>query len=595
MALNKNNFSIRRNERFYSLVLAVGLALLLFGNGINGQFVYDDTWVIGQNPTVGQFGEVFHQLILPYHYLQPETGLYRPLTLIAFTGNYLFGAGPASFHIVNILLHALNSWLILLLIYKLFRSRRLAYLTALIFLFLPIHTEAVSFISGRADLLAFFFSLLALLALSYQRYWLSGILFGLALFSKESALALIPLLAFWFWVYENQNLKASLKRTVYFLPSFGLYLLLRYVALGSNFLANDADPIYNPLKFAGAASRFYTALRVMLLYLYKTFIPTHLSADYSYNQIPLIHSPLDWSVLAGLAVLAVIVWLVVWRRSRPTLWAAGAAIFLASYLIISNFVFPIGTIMAERTFYFPSLGLALIAAAAVDRLSQWRLQPLWLGLMAGVLLFYGWVVIQRNPVWHNRLALYQDMVKTAPDSIHAKVNLAIYYIQNGHWGEGKKLLLATYPLAPEHLPLLDSLGVLAEHEQRWGDAEQFYLRALALRPHYATALSNLGRMYFQRGQYQKAADIYWQEFNYHQQAGAMLVYAMSLSKLGRYDQAIAAVKQYFGDPPADQRLQFALGYAYYKKGDKVTANKYFKDAKNPNLSDEAFIKSIEQF
>ena len=187
------------------------------------------------------------------------------------------------------------------------------------------------------------------------------------------------------------------------------------------------------------------------------------------------------------------------------------------------------------------------------------------------------------------------MVADSPRSWHAKNNLGNLLIKSGRWEEGKRLLMESYASFPDHAPLLDALGIVAEHEQRYEDAERFYIRAIKVRPHYATAFSNLGRMYFQLQRYDLAAPLYWSEFQYRARPDFMLVYAMSMSKLGRFNEAIATVTQYYGEYPDDERLQFALGFAYYKKGDKIKANEYFKTSKNPALNEEEFIKSIEKF
>ena len=99
-------------------ILAVVLSFALFGNGIGGDFVFDDTIVIVGNPFIsGQlngFGEIF---TTPYFAYQPLPGLYRPLTIASYSLNaFLFGFSPVSFHIVNILLHALYS--LILYLYK---------------------------------------------------------------------------------------------------------------------------------------------------------------------------------------------------------------------------------------------------------------------------------------------------------------------------------------------------------------------------------------------------------------------------------------------------------------------------------------------
>jgi Flp pilus assembly protein TadD len=152
--------------------------------------------------------------------------------------------------------------------------------------------------------------------------------------------------------------------------------------------------------------------------------------------------------------------------------------------------------------------------------------------------------------------------------------------------------LEAQKIAPDHLPLLDALGILAEHEGRLTDAEAYYAKTLAIQPHYSTAVSNLTRLYYQNGFFQKSADLAWQEYQYNPTEDMMVVYAMSLIRLKRYDDAIAVMTKYYGDNPANINMQFALGVAYWKKGDKTGADVYFKESKNPQLSDKEFIDLV---
>lgn len=588
--------NLSTKEKIFAFLALAAVSLIIFGNGIGGNFVYDDDWVISRNPTLVNFSSIPGQFLSSYHYLQPETGLYRPLTLISYAFNLVFGKGPIGFHLVNIILHAINAFLIFVLLFELFKSKRLAYISSFLFLLLPIHVEAVTSISGRGDLLAFFFSILTFDFLRRGKYKTSSVFLLLGLFSKESAIGILPVLAFYPWVHKREKIIEIVKKMFYFLPSIALYAVMRYLALKDNFLSNDASHIYNPLKFTDPLTRFYSALKVMFLYIWKTIIPLHLSADYSFDQITLIKSFLSPWVLSGVVLLALIFAVIFWSRTKKSALAFGAAVFVSSYFVISNFIFPIGTIMGERAFYLPSLGIAVMLAFAAEKLTQKKFLkfPL-LVILLFLSLFYSRLIFLKNRVWASGEVLFNDMVKESPYSVHAKTNLGIYYAKTNKWDKAKVFLEEAYKITPDHPPLLDALGIIAEHENRYKDAERFYLKAISIRPHYATALSNLGRMYFELGQYENSAEIYWREFSFQQKPAYILVYAMSKSKLGKYDEAIGAIKKYYGENPNDLKLKFALGYAYYKKGDKAVADRYFKESKNPAISDEEFIKGLEKF
>ncbi len=584
-------------SKYFLLVAGIFIvcSFVIFGNGIKGDFVYDDTWVIGRNPTVSDFGQVAHQFARPYHYHQPESGLYRPLTIASYSFNFLFGKSPAGFHVFNILLHALNSFLVFVLLYELFKSKKLAWTASLLFLVLPIHVEAVTFISGRSDLLAFALSVFCLLFYSKKRYLASAVFFMFALFAKESAIALIPVIAVWMLWFEKLPVLSSLKRSLYYVPFGVVYLIFRAIALGEYFLANDATSIYNPIKFAGFFEKIFTSFHVFSLYLWKTFIPINLSADYSFNQIPLVQNPLDLGFLVGAIAILWLVYLIYKKRSSDSVLAIGALLFLGGYSIVSNLFFSIGTIMAERTFYLPSLGLVILVSWLLLRMKEFsRFSRIADVVFVVILVVYSVVAFNRNLAWRDAETLFLDMTQSSSKSAHAKTTLGITYLKLGKWEQGRRVLTEAQEIARDHVPLLDAMGILAEHDQRFDDAEKLYLRALELRPHYATALSNLGRLYFMRGEYKKTADFFKSEMMYDPSATTVLVYAMSEAKLGNYDVAIKSIIDTFGENPKDTNLKFALGYAYYKKGDRDQADKYFKESKNPELSDEEFIKSLEK-
>src|SRR3989338_82085 len=105
MKILKNNF-------FIFCILTV-LAFILFGNGLAGDFVFDDRSVIVAQPLVEDISGIFKAFVHPYHYNRPQSGLYRPLTSASYTLNWhLFSGQPYGFHLVNIFLHAIASFLV---------------------------------------------------------------------------------------------------------------------------------------------------------------------------------------------------------------------------------------------------------------------------------------------------------------------------------------------------------------------------------------------------------------------------------------------------------------------------------------------------
>ncbi|XP_043374000.1 protein O-mannosyl-transferase TMTC1 isoform X3 [Dermochelys coriacea] len=154
-------------------LLLAGLCALCYGSSLRGEFVHDDVWAIVNNPDVraaapwaGVFANDFWGKGMAENSSHKS---YRPLCVLTFKLNILLaGMNPFYFHAVNVFLHCLVTLVLMYTCDKaVFKDSRLAFVTALFFAVHPIHSEAVTGIVGRADVLACLLFLLAFL--SYNR------------------------------------------------------------------------------------------------------------------------------------------------------------------------------------------------------------------------------------------------------------------------------------------------------------------------------------------------------------------------------------------------------------------------------------------
>jgi len=183
-----------------------------------------------------------------------QGGFFRPLVILSYVvDSRLWATNPFGYHLTNVALHTLNSYLVFILSARLIRrngydpaiSFRISVAAGLIFLLLPSHTEAVSWISGRTDLIATLFFLLALIFYdSYQQErhipYLAGtlVLFTLALFAKESAICLpLIIIAMELSPATRQEQAPDFRRAIETGGMFVLILLgyffVRYAAIGT--------------------------------------------------------------------------------------------------------------------------------------------------------------------------------------------------------------------------------------------------------------------------------------------------------------------------------------------------------------------------
>lgn len=504
-------------NKWLVLVLYLILSFLLFSNTFQNDFVFDDVPVIRDNQILKNINHL-PKLFTSYYYHSPA-GLYRPITMVSYALNYfLFGSGAWSFHLINILLHALNCWFLYLLIYQLTKNSVLAILTSWLFLILPIHTEAVTGLVGRAELLAFFFSFLTLLILisSQTKNWhlfLIAIFYLMALLSKETALAVLPICLFFYWYQGHLNRDRTKKLFVLGLILV-IYLSIRYLILGPYFLANNATLVENPLKFVSTEQRIFTALKVLSLYLWKIIFPLHLSSDYSYNQIQIVGNLANWLTLIGLTIFLVLIYCLCRPKKIPLNFYFGSVIFFWSFLPISNLFTPIGTIMGERLMYFPSAGVCLIFSSFILNLAKSKsFKLLAIMILLSLSAFYLIRTWLRNFDWRNEKSLYFSAVKASPNSVLSRSNAGAMYILEGNYEQAEKEILIANQIYPYYPHAVNNLGLIYHHRGEFEKAEAQFLKTLEISPDYIAAYENLALNYLVWGKYQEAKEWLLKFFN----------------------------------------------------------------------------------
>jgi tetratricopeptide (TPR) repeat protein len=441
------------------LGLALGLiTLLTYSNSFEAGLTLDNKVVLAQDPRIREWNGQNLRLIFQENYWWPyaASDLYRPLTTLSYLCNYAVlgnGARVAGYHWMNFLLHWANAWLVLVILRRLTARTGVALLAAALFAVHPVNVESVTNIIGRADLLAAF-SILAGGWCYLRAAGVSGLrklpwLGGVALIAcagvlmKESALMIGAFVLLYDWLWRWPELPGATWRER--LPAACLLLWARHRLL-------YASPVYgqsfvdNPIAYAGVFPGFMTAMKVIGRYLGLLVLPGTLSCDYSYNQIPLFGEMAHWwenlYAWVALAVVAALVWAAVRGRRGHVLFAWGTLFFLLMLLPTSNLLVPIGSIMAERFLYLPSLGFCLVAAlalwpmgGALARLGveNPRWQP-WAARALPALVVAGFALRThvRNADWRGDLALWKSAVAAAPDSFKTHKGYA-----NALWDAGR--------------------------------------------------------------------------------------------------------------------------------------------------------------
>ncbi len=575
-----------KKETVLVLLVAIALPFLIYGNSIRGDFVFDDRVVIQERPDLKNLGNIFNLFVSPYHQNTPQSSLFRPLTMVSYSLNYaVLGNSPAGFHIVNIIFFGLCSFLAFLVILKLSGSRRLAYVSAVLFLTHPIHTEAVASIVSRAELLALFWGLLAVLLFLKNRPFLSAGSFFLAILSKEIAFGLLPVIFLIDWFWRSARFKLVVKKMVWYLVPTGAYLLLRYFALGANIFSNTiTNYVENPLKFLPWPERIAGAFKVLTLYLYKLIWPVELSADYSYNAIGLVKNIfVSLPALLGLAALALLIFLSFYPKTRKNMVGLAAALFWGPFLIIGNILTPVGTIMAERLMYFSSLGFIIFPALLFVYLGERSvfLKKFSVFLVVMISLLFSVRTIARNEDWLTNRSIFSASADTSPNSAISHYSLTSIYINEGKWAEAEHELQVAQNIYYDYSYGLNLAGIVASHKNDLVSAEKLYKRSIELNKNALNAYINLGNLFYKQKKYQEAAANYERasQINPHDNYPKAHYVASKLAA-NDYNGALDGIAKYYNWKINDDvELVTIAGLAYYLKRDYSSALQYLTRAK----------------
>ncbi len=220
-----------------SAALIIVLGFIVYSNSLNGAFIWDDEYLIQNNIYIKSwsgFPDIFTKDIGAG--VGHRFNFYRPLQMLTYIIDYsLWKSNVKGYHLGNVLFHILAALAIYWLITILSKDKLLSLITSLLFVVHPVHTEAVSYISGRSDSLALCFMLLTIIfyirnldAKRLSIYLCMIISYTGALLSRENSLILPVLLLLFHYTFRK---KFSLKQFLPLAVLAGIYITLRMTLL----------------------------------------------------------------------------------------------------------------------------------------------------------------------------------------------------------------------------------------------------------------------------------------------------------------------------------------------------------------------------
>src|SRR3989344_7524362 len=487
-----------------SILIFFCVAVLIFyGNVLFGDFVFDDNIFIENNVQIRSL------LNIPEIYESNTTSgsglsgdnFYRPNQQLIYTLLYsLFGLSTFFFHLVPIIFHILNGFLVFLLFTKLGISRRNSFLGVLIFLLHPILTQAVSYVSGLSEPLvttsifaAILLFIQSMKEVSLKRYlcWVvaSSILFAFGLFSKESGLILLPLILIVGIFLYKKGLLTNLKR-------FGLVLLILsiisvlYIYLRLNFL-NFTGVLglttYNNLYTENLWVRIVTFIYVLPEYFKMILFPKDLYYEKSYFAIS--------AILVTQSAVSIVIIVTSFYVAIKSLVKKNGELFLGiGWFFVAMLPFygiiPMNAIYLEHWLYIPLIGIIFCLAYLFDEYQDFS-KKILPGLLVFILIVFGLRVMARNAEWGDPIKFYRNELQYAPQSARIHNNLAMEFADRDD-------CLSAIPHYEEAIAISDvypqthqNLGKCLEAIEYFDEAYQEYVRALVIEPNFSYSISSL--------------------------------------------------------------------------------------------------------
>jgi tetratricopeptide (TPR) repeat protein len=434
---------LTEKRRYLWVAGILAITFIMFIPAIRSEFItFDDLQYVVENPYIK--GLTADNLKAIFFRDANDLGNYHPVTLVTYAVNYAFSElDPIPYHLVNVLLHLLNTFLVfqlsMLLFTRLGLDRRLllSSIVALLFGIHPLHVESVAWVSGRKDLLYTCFYMLSLI--SYVRYLdkksagmyiLALVFFLLSLMSKGMAVTLALSVVAIDYLLKRDLL--SKKVILEKIPFFAMSLLFGIIAI----MVQQAQGATEIIKF-GVADRVVFASFGFTQYLIKLVFPYKLCGYYPYPDLKVATIPAAWyfSVVPVLAFVGTLGYFSLLRPNRKIVF--GIVFFLLNVLLVLQ-LFPVGSaVMADRYTYLSSFGFFFLVALGSGFLMQNRAATRLMipGLFLAYAALLSFVSNQRCAVWHDSYSFWNDIVEKYPHFYPAINNLGEFYEKDGRTEE----------------------------------------------------------------------------------------------------------------------------------------------------------------
>ncbi len=624
----KNN---NQNKILLPFVLIALFISVIYSNTLNSSWHFDDYDNITQNSKLHienlKFDSIVQTLFAMPGGNNDNPKLYRPTACFTFGINWYFGKDDVrGYHVFNITIHILTSFVLFLLITKLLSTPALkkrykgnkyfvALLATMLWAINPIQVQAVTYIVQRMASLAAFFYVLGLFFYVCGRsapnlkgliyYLMVVVSFLLALGSKENAITL-PIAVILIEIIFYQKIESLKKKQILLILAF-VCILFTFTSGVFLFLKEG------PLQFLdGYSNRSFTFIeriltepRILMGYITKIFYPitSRISLEHDITVSTSILKPFT-TLLSIVGILGSVGFSLITLKKHPIL--SFAILFFFLNHIIESSVIPLELIFDHRN-YLPSFFLFLPVAVGLEKIivlyeNKKKLIYIMIVFFVPLLMMcLGFGTYVWNMAWATEKTLWEDAAEKAPNSARPIQNLASsYYSKIGDFDKSIELYQKSLTLKdpkPEYSKFvaLKNIAGLYYKKGEYETALNYAIRAIHIDPSNINIRFKKILILVQQGDLVNAQkDIDNLLSQYENDEDYLLMKGRLLLMQGKNEASVKYFRKALSAFPYNYETSLYLGVALSRCGEYAKADIFLNNAHSLSPRDiKAFLALLE--
>ena len=515
---------ILRDNWIFMLFISIGI-ILLFLNAMRGDFVSDDYATILNNSDIHSWSYFKNNI--------------TPVIFVNFVIGNVFGVTPIPYHISSILIYILTCWMAMVFL-NFITNIHVARITMLVFAVMPIHVEAVSWISGRPYLFIAFFVMFSSVAFfkylessKYIYVWFSLVSFLLAIMTDiPRPFSLFLTIGLYLIVVNRSDYwKKSFKLVAYVVVLIIAVFIIKFGFISGRI--NIVNGGYN-----ASESIFYNPF-----FQYPTGIPKYLQLIFVPVDLTLYHTMYIFPVWLNWSIMLVLLGLIMYTfyRNKEVFFAL---VFFLVTLLPSMAPIKVSWLVAERYGYLPSLGIALLIGIILYDL--WgRSKYISTIILSCWCVFGAFRIVSRNIDWQTNHNLWVNTCQVSPNSHNAWNNIGDDYDKLANEAtteEGKKI--------------------------QYDNAIKGFSQSTIVKPNYADAYHNRANIFFKINRLDLARDSYETALKY---SPTLYQTYLSLTQIDMTENRIDLALEHAGKAsqldPNNPQSAYVLAIVYARAGD----------------------------